>query len=1237
MARASSRTPAAAPAPAAPDLRRFPASRPPAETPGGGAADLVVEVEFATPSQALTAQAAFGAARAADAAAPSAADPGWNGVLARWGVQQVAPVFDAERQRSEEAALQQLRAQAALNASAAGTLDRLERLPSPASFVRLRFPPGTPPEAVVRELRALPGIARAVAVPREAPPDAALPDDPLIGTPDGPLLADPQSGLESQWYLHRLRVPAAWRLSRGDGVVIADIDWGFRVSHAEFAAAIEKTHNARDGSSDVTQGASASHGTAVLGLAGARADGSGICGCAPAAALWAIKADGGPALGETWAEAIDFVRLADSQGRRKVIVLEVQTSVGGNYEQVPSVHRAVRAAIAAGCVVCVAAGNGGRRADLGDDGQPFDPTGSILVGATAFDAVKNRRADFSNFGPRVVVSAPGDPLHDLTCGQGGDHEYRNDFGGTSGATPKVAGIVALMLAANPALSHDEVRDILVGTGSAVEEDPGRPIGVFADARAAVMEALRRGGQPVPNSPSSVPAGPLPRRRLQGTHRRSTALEPDEAQPRAPDPAAAFAGATPVQAQVDRTLRVFRETVTGTLTQADRIRIVEQAILMLDNFYVHRLLKESIHAVRPVQRLRVWLRRLQQSTEIPAAERDELGFHNTLTQAFNSVRDLHTGYQLPRPYSDYIAYLPFEVAAFQENGRARYMVTRVLPGQAFADAGFAAGAELLSWNGMTLERAVLADGEQTAGSNDAARRARGLSALTIRAMNTTLPPLADRVDIEFVPAGADPDDPAARRNLRQDWLVRFAPQGGAAQASSATAPAAPAAAAAAAARVEGLAGGVLQFAGDTGRTGLPALAQRAALAVDAAADAVREARQLIFDAEALRALENADDGEERVGLAGTGQAAGTAPAAGEREVPVRVPWNLTLRARELTLGGRTLGHIQIGTFNVDDADGFVQEFVRLLRRMPEGGLVLDVRGNGGGSIWAAERLLQTLTPVEIEPERMQFIATPGTRDLCRHNADNRIVPLEEWRASLDEAVETGSVYSRGFAVTAAATCNTLGQQYYGPVVLLVDGTCYSATDMFAAGFQDHGIGPILGVAQATGAGGANVWDHRLLSQLLPDGWGLKPLPAGANLRVAIRQSLRVGPRSGALLEDFGVAPDRVLPLRRADLLEHERELLAAAASMLAERQLRSIAVTPLALAPSGRRELRVETRGLARLDFFVDERPSASEDLQPDGTGRAVLTPRVPPGALLRLVGFAQAGDTRAAATWRGQV
>ena len=298
------------------------------------------------------------------------ANPAWNALLARYPPLGMAPVHSAARIQADAAWQDQLRVQAAVDASAAGTWGVLQRLPDLSTFLRLRFAGDTPRAALMTELRALPTVVRAVRVPRASPPDIALPTDPLIGSPDAGITRDPQSDLGTQWYLHRLRVPQAWRHARGAGTVIADIDWGFQDQPQRYRRCDRVVFDAVSGGTDVS-GSRPAHGTAVLGLAGARADGKGICGCAPEAALWAIQASGGAETADAWAAAIEHVRLASANGRRKIILLEVQTEIGGNYEQVPSVQRAVRAAIAAGCVVCVAAGNGGRPADLDDDDAAF--------------------------------------------------------------------------------------------------------------------------------------------------------------------------------------------------------------------------------------------------------------------------------------------------------------------------------------------------------------------------------------------------------------------------------------------------------------------------------------------------------------------------------------------------------------------------------------------------------------------------------------------------------------------------------------------------------------------------------------------------------------------------------------------------------------------------------------------------------------------------------------------------
>ena len=466
---------------------------------GGGAEpeqprEVVIEVEFVPEVEDIDAILA-GINLPAHTGGPSG-ETDFANVARTHGVSDARPVFTREEVEEDRARRNAFRD--SLLASAGpqvrpGQLSRLEQMPPPRHYVRLRFPPGTSATAVITALEALPQVNRAIVVPRAAPP--SFPTDEMIGTSGSDVDVDPETLLEKQWYLHRTRVPQAWQHTLGKGVVIIDIDFGCRISHREFVGQIERTHNTFDGTNNVTTGPEVGHGTAVLGIAGARSNGQGIAGYAPKATLWAIQGDTGtgpPLQTETpWSDAIRFAKNTDAGGRRKVILVELETEKGGNFEQLGSINEVIRQAIAENCVVVVTAGNGDRRVDLGDSGAPFEPTGSILVGATVFDAQVNRRADFSNYGDDVVVSAPGDQVHDVTCGPSGDNTYWNTFGGTSGAAAKVAGTVALMLSVNRHLSHDEVRDILRTTGSNIITEADKPVGKFLNAEAAVVEALNR--------------------------------------------------------------------------------------------------------------------------------------------------------------------------------------------------------------------------------------------------------------------------------------------------------------------------------------------------------------------------------------------------------------------------------------------------------------------------------------------------------------------------------------------------------------------------------------------------------------------------------------------------------------------------------------------------------------------------------------------------------------------------
>lgn len=111
--------------------------------------------------------------------------------------------------------------------------------------------------------------------------------------------------------------------------------------------------------------------------------------------------------------------------------------------------------------------------------------------------------------------------------------------------------------------------------------------------------------------------------------------------------------------------------------------------------------------------------------------------------------------------------------------------------------------------------------------------------------------------------------------------------------------------------------------------------------------------------------------------------------------------------------------------------------------------------------------------------------------------------------------------------------------------MVDPNTYSSGDPFAAGCADHGIGPLVCVAQATGADGANPWGDRQLNEALSGTpCEFDPLPDGIYFTIAIRRAIR---SDGIPIEDRGIP----YALTRRDLLEANADLLSFCAQTLRE--------------------------------------------------------------------------------------
>lgn len=318
------------------------------------------------------------------------------------------------------------------------------------------------------------------------------------------VIAKATAGSISQWGNAAIRSVAAraevTTVALAD-VVVAVLDTGVS-PHAELAAALLPGRNfTPSGGGATDSGDVQGHGTHVAGTVAADA-GSGVEGIAVGAKVLPVKV-----LDDTGSGASPWINSgiiwAADQGADVI-----NMSLGGQYSS--SVYdAAVAYARSQGTTVIAAAGNANTSATF----MPAAAPGVIGVAATD---IYGGKASFSNYGSYVDVAAPGVNIASTYPG----NRYVS-MNGTSMASPHVAGVVALMVAAAPAITPDQVQQAL--TSSAYDLGaPGRDDYFGAgqvDALNAVRAAKALAGPPAPpapvlrapsapriGTPAAVPAG-----------------------------------------------------------------------------------------------------------------------------------------------------------------------------------------------------------------------------------------------------------------------------------------------------------------------------------------------------------------------------------------------------------------------------------------------------------------------------------------------------------------------------------------------------------------------------------------------------------------------------------------------------------------------------------------------------------------------------------------------------------
>ena len=227
--------------------------------------------------------------------------------------------------------------------------------------------------------------------------------------------------------------------SGGSGVTAYILDTGIRTTHVDFGGRARSGYDFVDNDTDATD--CHGHGTHVAGTVG-----GAQFGVAKNVDLVAVRVldCGGVGSYTGIIAGINWVIT------HKTGPSVINMSIGGPASD--ALDNAVNAAVAAGIVVSVAAGNAGTDACTA---SPARAASALTVGATDQN---DTRAGFSNYGSCLDIFAPG-------VGILSDY-YLSDtsaawMDGTSMASPHVAGAAALILGEHPADTPADVRAALI--------------------------------------------------------------------------------------------------------------------------------------------------------------------------------------------------------------------------------------------------------------------------------------------------------------------------------------------------------------------------------------------------------------------------------------------------------------------------------------------------------------------------------------------------------------------------------------------------------------------------------------------------------------------------------------------------------------------------------------------------------------------------------------------------------
>ncbi len=328
----------------------------------------------------------------------------------------------------------------------------------------------------------------------------------LMGAPNDPLLGELHG-------LTKMNAQSAWDVTTGSPtVLVAVVDTGVYYNHTDLIEniAVNQGEIPNNGLDDDANGYiddyfgfdfynrdgdpvdEHGHGTHCAGIVGAKGDnGFGAVGINWNVGIVPVRALG-PNGGGSDADVAASIQYAVHRGASIVSL-----SLGGPTSSTV-LDNAIQYARDAGVLVVAASGNDTENNDV----VPSYPSSMPLENIVAVAATNSsdRLAPFSNYGPNSVhVAAPGVGILSTYLA-----DQFTSLSGTSMATPYVAGVAALMKAANPSLGYADLKYALIASSDPIAGLKGKVVaGGRINAYRAVMTAVT-GEIPPPPPPIAAP-------------------------------------------------------------------------------------------------------------------------------------------------------------------------------------------------------------------------------------------------------------------------------------------------------------------------------------------------------------------------------------------------------------------------------------------------------------------------------------------------------------------------------------------------------------------------------------------------------------------------------------------------------------------------------------------------------------------------------------------------------------